>query len=208
METTTLNEMQRDALQEVANIGASHAATALSKMVNRPIQVGIPRIDIVPIEKSIETVPQNDPVVGVFLQMSQETPLYVMVLLSKKSAFYLANLLLNQPEDEIRDDFSEMEQSALMEVSNVMMSSFFDSITSLINVSMIPGPPMIAYDMPAAILDYALIRVGSVADTVLLFETAVNEEGTNTFDVNMFLIPEPQTIELILNKLGMGSDQV
>ncbi len=204
METITLNEMQRDALQEVANIGASHAATSLSKMVNKPIQVGIPRIDVVPIEKSIEAVPQTDPVIGVFLQMSQETPLYVMVLLSKQSAFYLANLLLNQPE-ETRDDFSEMEESALMEVSNVMMSSFFDSITQLINVPMIPGPPVIAFDMPAAILDYALIKVGSVANQVLLFETAVSEEGINTFDVNMFLIPEPQTIDLILEKLGMAS---
>jgi chemotaxis protein CheC len=204
METITLNEMQRDALQEVANIGASHAATSLSKMVNKPIQVGIPRIDLVPIEKSIETVPQTDPVVGVFLQMSKETPLYVMVLLSKESAFYLANLLLNQPEGT-RDDFSEMEESALMEVSNVMMSSFFNSITQLINVSMIPGPPVIAFDMPAAILDYALIKVGSVANQVLLFETAVSEEGNNTFDVNMFLIPEPQTIDLILEKLGMNS---
>jgi chemotaxis protein CheC len=204
METMKLNEMQRDALQEVANIGASHAATALSKMVNKPIQVGIPHIDLVPIEKSIETVPQTDPVVGVFLQMSEETPLYVMVLLSKESSFYLANLLLNQPEGT-RDAFSEMEESALMEVSNVMMSSFFDSITQLINVSMIPGPPVIAFDMPAAILDYALIKVGSVANSVLLFETAVSEEGNNTFDVNMFLIPEPQTINLILEKLGMNT---
>ena len=203
-ETISLNEMQRDALQEVANIGASHAATALSKMVNKPIQVGIPRIDVVPIEESINTVPQTDPVVGVLLQMAEETPLYVMVLLSKESAFYLANLLLDQPE-ETRDNFSEMEESALMEVSNVMMSSFFDSITQLINVSMVPGPPVIAFDMPAAILDYALIKIGSVADSVLLFETAVSEEGTNTFDVNMFLIPEPQTIDLILEKLGMNS---
>lgn len=203
IESMNLNEMQRDALQEVANIGASHAATALSKMVNRPIQVGIPRVDVVPIEDSISTVPQIEPVVGIFLQMSEETPLYVMVLLSKNSAFYLANLLLNQPETEVREDFTEMEESALMEVSNVMMSSFFNSLTALINVSMIPGPPVIAFDMPAAILDYALIKVGSVANSVLLFETAVSEEGKHTFDVNMFLIPEPQTITLILEKLGM-----
>jgi len=203
-ETLSINELQRDALQEVANIGASHAATSLSQMVNKPIQVGIPHIDIVPIEKSIETVPQTDPVIGVFLQMAEETPLYVMVLLSKKSAFYLANLLLNQPE-EMRDSFSEMEESALMEVSNVMMSSFFDSITQLINVSMVPGPPVIAFDMPAAILDYALIKVGSVADSVLLFETNVSEEGESTFDVNMFLIPEPKTIELMLEKLGVSA---
>ena len=202
IETLSLNQMPRDSSQEVANIGASHAATALSKMVSKPIQVGIPRIDVVPLEKSVETVPQTDPVIGVFLQMAEETPLYVMVLLSKKSAFYLSNLLLNQPEG-MRDSFSEMEESALMEVSNVMMSSFFDSITELINVSMVPGPPVIAFDMPAAILDYALIKVGSVADTVLLFETAVSEEGKNTFDVNMFLIPEPKTIDLMLHKLGM-----
>jgi chemotaxis protein CheC len=204
IELLSLNEMQRDALQEVANIGASHAATALSKMVNKPIQVGIPKIDVVPIEKSVESIPQQDPVIGVFLQMAEETPLYVMVLLSRESAFYLANLLLNQP-DQNRESFSEMEESALMEVSNVMMSSFFDSITRLINVSMIPGPPVIAFDMPSAILDYALIKVGSVADSVILFETAVSEEGNNTFDVNMFLIPEPKTIELILEKLGMNS---
>ncbi len=204
IETLSLNEMQRDALQEVANIGASHAATALSKMVNRPIQVGIPKIDVVPIEKSVESVPQNDPVVGVLLKMAEKTPLYVMVLLSKESAFYLANLLLNQPSQN-RESFSEMEESALMEVSNVMMSSFFDSITRLINVSMIPGPPVIAFDMPSAILDYALIKIGSVADSVILFETAVSEEGNHTFDVNMFLIPEPKTIHLILEKLGMNT---
>jgi len=204
MKTINLNDMQQDALQEVANIGASHAATALSKMVNKPIQVGIPHIEIVPIEQSITTVPQTDPVVGVFLQMAEETPLYVMVLLSKESAFYLANLLLSQPE-QTRDSFSEMEESALMEISNVMMSSFFDSITQLINVSMIPGPPTIAFDLPGAILDYALIKIGSVADSVLLFETVVSEEGDNTFDVNMFLIPEPKTIDLILQKLGMKS---
>lgn len=204
IETLSLNEMQRDALQEVANIGASHAATALSKMVNRPIQVGIPKIDVVPIEKSVESVPQNDPVVGVLLKMVEKTPLYVMVLLSKESAFYLANLLLNQPSQN-RESFSEMEESALMEVSNVMMSSFFDSITRLINVSMIPGPPVIAFDMPSAILDYALIKIGSVADSVILFETAVSEEGNHTFDVNMFLIPEPKTIQLILEKLGMNT---
>jgi len=204
IESLSLNEMQRDALQEVANIGASHAATALSMMVNKPIQVGIPKIDVVPIEKSVESVPHNDPVIGVFLQMAEKTPLYVMVLLSKESAFYLANLLLNQPSQN-RESFSEMEESALMEVSNVMMSSFFDSITRLINVSMIPGPPVIAFDMPSAILDYALIKIGSVADSVILFETAVSEEGNHTFDVNMFLIPEPKTIQLILEKLGMNT---
>lgn len=203
MKTESLNEIQRDALQEVANIGASHAATALSKMVNKPIQVGIPRIDVVPIEKCIETIPQTDPVIGVFLQMSKKTPLYIMVLLSKKSGFHLAHLLLNQPEI-IRDHFSEMEESALMEVSNVMMSSFFDSITQLINVSMVPGPPMIAFDLPAAILDYALIKVGAIANSVLLFETTISEEGARTFDVDMFLIPEPQTIDIILDKLGLN----
>ncbi len=39
----TLKALQLDALREVANIGAGHAATALSQMTNRTIMIACPR---------------------------------------------------------------------------------------------------------------------------------------------------------------------
>ncbi|MFN2326628.1 MAG: chemotaxis protein CheC, partial [Gemmatimonadales bacterium] len=42
----TLNDLERDALREVANIGAGHAATALSQMTQRTIMIDVPEVEI------------------------------------------------------------------------------------------------------------------------------------------------------------------
>ncbi|HMA82913.1 MAG TPA: chemotaxis protein CheC, partial [Candidatus Thermoplasmatota archaeon] len=39
-----LNEIQLDALQETGNIGCSHAATAVSLMVNEEVEITVPNI--------------------------------------------------------------------------------------------------------------------------------------------------------------------
>src|SRR5437016_5416123 len=41
-----LKALQLDALKEVANIGAGHAATALSQLTNRRIMISVPEINI------------------------------------------------------------------------------------------------------------------------------------------------------------------
>src|SRR2546429_4083282 len=46
-----LKELQIDALREVANIGAGHAATALSQLTNRRIMISVPQINIVRLEE-------------------------------------------------------------------------------------------------------------------------------------------------------------
>ena len=51
--TIVLTDVQRDALQEVANIGASHAATALSQMVNRDIRIGIPSVEVISLDNPL-----------------------------------------------------------------------------------------------------------------------------------------------------------
>ncbi len=43
-----LKPMQLDALREVANIGAGHAATALSQMTGQVIMISVPTINISP----------------------------------------------------------------------------------------------------------------------------------------------------------------
>jgi chemotaxis protein CheC len=41
-----LKALQLDALREVANIGAGHAATALSQMTNRTIMIAVPEVNV------------------------------------------------------------------------------------------------------------------------------------------------------------------
>ncbi|MEM0467080.1 MAG: chemotaxis protein CheC [Candidatus Thermoplasmatota archaeon] len=203
MQELTINDGQRDALQEVANIGASHAATALSRMVNKNIKIGIPKVEVVPLEQIINCVKDQEVVVGIYLRISNEIPTYILLLISKDSAFSLARMLLGEHSETV-GSLTDMDKSALCEVGNVMMCAFFDSITELIGISMIPGPPALAYDMPCAIMDYLIIQMGAVADKVVTFSCNVKEEGKESFDINLFLVPEPKSISIILQKLGMN----
>ena len=204
MQEITLSDLQKDALQEVANIGVAHAATALSKMVNKEIDMGIPHVDLIPLEKTIDCVKNEEVVVAVFLKISNELPCYSLLLISKESAFALSDALMGNIPDPSKQLLSEMDESALKEVGNVMMCAFFDSLAELLQITLIPGPPAFAYDMPAAVLDYVLIQIGQVADQVLVFNTDVKTSKDQDFNINIFLVPEPQSIQIILNKLGMN----
>src|SRR3989442_2347672 len=65
-----LKELQIDALREVANIGAGHAATALSQLTNRKIMISVPQINIVRLEEvpDLLGIPQ-DVVAAVLMHM-------------------------------------------------------------------------------------------------------------------------------------------
>ena len=50
-ELRSLKAIQIDALREVANIGAGHAATALSQMIGETIMISVPRINVSRLEE-------------------------------------------------------------------------------------------------------------------------------------------------------------
>jgi len=203
LEEILLSDMQKDALQELANIGAGHAATVLSQMVNQDIKMGIPSVDIVPLGEIVNYVKDEPIVVGIFLQIKQEIPSYILLLISKESAFSLSDILLGKKPDSSKEILSEMDESALKEVANIMICAFLDSIAELLNLTIIPDPPSLAFDMPIAVMDYILIQIGEVADKVIVFNVDVQEEKGNKFSIDMFLLPEPHSVDILLKKLGV-----
>jgi chemotaxis protein CheC len=66
----TLKAIQMDALREVANIGAGHAATALSQMVGQTIMISVPTINVSRLEDIPPQVAARDePVAAVLMHM-------------------------------------------------------------------------------------------------------------------------------------------
>ena len=203
MDKIILNSDQKDGLQELANIGAGHASTALSKMINREIKMGIPHVKVIPLSEAGNYIRDEHVVVGIFLKISEEIPSYVMLLIPRESAFSLADLLLGNNERSGDFVLSEMDTSALSEVANVMICSFFDSISSMLGMSVVPGPPHLAYDIPEAVLDYVLIQIGEVSNDIFLFNVDLEGEKENNFEIHMFLLPEPDSINTLLDKMGL-----
>ena len=51
-----LNEMQLDALREIGNIGSGNAATALSSMLERSVNIAVPTIKVLDYNAVVETL--------------------------------------------------------------------------------------------------------------------------------------------------------
>ncbi len=196
-----LNSIQIDVLREVGNIGAGNAATALSKMISKRIDMDVPKVNILEFKDVADLVggPEAS-VIGIYFKVTGDITGSIMYLMDKKSARYLTNLLMSrEAENDILD---EMEISALQEVGNILAGSYLSSLSSLTGLKLMVSVPSLACDMAGAILSVPVILFGQVGDKVMLIETDFIE-GSEHVKGNFFLVPDEDSFEILLKSLGV-----
>jgi len=173
---TMLSDFQKDALTEVGNIGIGHATTSLSQMVNKRVWISIPDMKLLPLIEVPALVRNEDPVVGVILQLTGDAKGYLLLLLSKKTAKMLIKLMIGE-SDETKG-FDEMEVSVLMELANIMGGTYISALSNFLSIKIGLSTPSQAYDMSDAIIDQVLGLMAADVNDVLYLKTefTINEE--------------------------------
>jgi chemotaxis protein CheC len=197
-------DFQMDVLKEVGNIGAGHAATALSKLLNKPVDMLVPKVRMVSFEEIAESVGGAEQVViAIFLRVEGETPGNLFFILALESAKKLLRKLVGI---EVVDDehYSEMELSALSEIGNILAGSYLSSLADFTQLYMYPTVPSLAIDMAGAILTYGLLQFGQMGDSALLIDTKFLD-GNDEVEGHFFLIPDPESFDKIFTALGVQS---
>jgi chemotaxis protein CheC len=192
-----------DVLKEVGNIGAGHAATALSKLLDKPVDMLVPTVRMVPFEEISNSVGGSEQVViAIFLRVEGETPGNIFFILSQESAKkMLRNLVGIEVNNE--DSYSEMEISALNEIGNILAGSYLTSLADFTNLYMVPTVPSLAIDMAGAILSYGLLQYGEMGDHALFIDTKFLD-GVDEIEGHFFLIPDPESFQKIFSALGVS----
>lgn len=196
-------DFHMDVLKEVGNIGAGHAATALSRLLDKPVDMLVPTVRMVPFEEISNSVGGSEQVViAIFLRVEGETPGNIFFILSQESAKkMLRNLVGIEVENE--DSYSEMELSALNEIGNILAGSYLTSLADFTNLYMVPTVPSLAIDMAGAILSYGLLQYGEMGDHALFIDTKFLD-GTDEIEGHFFLIPDPESFQKIFSALGVS----
>jgi chemotaxis protein CheC len=194
----TLKALQLDALREVANIGAGHAATALSQMIGETIMISVPRINVSRLD---ELPPQlaspDEPVAAVLMHMLGDLTGRTLLVFPRRTAARLAELLLHRKA--AGDDFSEMERSAIKEAGNILSSAYMNALSDFMGMMLLPSPPSLAIDMSAAVLTTAYLQFGSDKDFVFCVESEFMMSDTEEKLRGFFLLlPDPASLQAIL----------
>ncbi|MFX3632938.1 MAG: chemotaxis protein CheC [Candidatus Pristimantibacillus sp.] len=194
-----------DVLKEVGNIGAGNAATALSRLLNKPVDMAVPKVSLLPFEEIADRVGGSEQVViAVFLRVEGEAPGNMFFIIQEDSAKRLLRQLLSIPIEK-QGAYTDMEMSALCEIGNILAGSYLSSLADFTHLSMAPTVPSIALDMAGAILSYGLVQYGEMGDSALLIETTFLEDRQD-LEGHFFLIPDPESFNKIFKALGVKSE--
>jgi chemotaxis protein CheC len=191
-----LSTVQADAIQELGNIGAAHAATTLSQMLGSSVEMSVPAIKAVDISE-LGNYMGEEAAAMVAFELQGEIPHggYIVFYISRESAIRLTNTMLGLTETD--RPMNEMDESALLEVGNIMVSAFLDATAELLGFIMLPSPPALTVDMAHAAMSSLVAQMGEEIDEVLLFSTELICEE-HKIDSDIIMMPETTTLARIV----------
>jgi chemotaxis protein CheC len=203
-ELRSLKALQIDALREVANIGAGHAATALSQMIGETIMITVPRINVSRLEEVRPQLgPPDEPVAAVLMYMLGDLTGRTLLVFPRRTAQRLASLLLRAKITE--DDFSDMAQSAIKEAGNILSSAYMNALSDFMGMMLIPSPPSLAVDMSSAVLTTAHLQFGTDKDFVFCVESELLMDNLDEHLRGYFLLlPDSASLYAILRAVRVA----
>jgi len=199
-----LHALQRDALREVANIGAGHAATALSQLTNRTIMISVPQVNIARIEEVPEVLGKPDDVIAaVLMHMMGDLTGRTLVVFPEPSARTLCDILLRKPFGTTKA-FGAMEQSGLKEVGNILSSAYLNALSDFMGMMLVPSVPSLAIDLCGAVLTSTFMNFGFDRDYIFCVETEFLLDDPNVHIRGHFLLlPDLASLRAIFDAIRL-----
>ena len=196
-----VNEMYFDVLRELGNIGAGNATTSLASMINAKIDMSVPKVELMEAsELSSAICPEDEIIVGIFLEVTNDITGSMMFLMKMDSARYLVNRLMGKdPQND--EPFDEMDLSAMKEIGNIIAASYLIALSGMTNLTILPSVPYISVDMAGAILSVPAIQFGQYGNNALLIETEFGDDYR--IGGYFILMPEEESYSKILASLGI-----
>lgn len=198
-----LKDSELDILREIGNIGAGNAVTALAKLLNKRVEMSVPRIKILDFKDIPEIL--GDPemsVAGILLGMNGDLTGNILFIMKLESAHSLVNILMGKQDIDQEVEFNEIEISALKETGNILAGSYLSALSTMLNLNITPSTPELCIDMAGAILSVPAIAFGSWGESVLYIENKFSD-GTQSVGGEFFLIPDVESYEILLRALGV-----
>lgn len=126
-----IDEVHKDTMAEVGNISMGSAATTLSQLVNKRIQITTPRVRLTTMGEIRKQYPIPSLVIIVrYLEGLQGEN---MLIVKETDALTISGLMMGMEPSEMPENLGDMELSALTEAMNQMMGSASTAMSDFLN---------------------------------------------------------------------------
>lgn len=203
MEENRYTALEIDCLREVVNIGGGNAATSLSRLIDRPINMTVPIIEVLSYEEVYKNIMAEDEVVNtVIMNMigdGEGTFLYVASIATMEG---VAKMMMAS-QDEMSEEMSEeIKNSAFLELVNITVSSFLNAVSKMMDVNLITTIPLQVTDMFGSILSSVYMETEYYDENIMIIKNEFSYNG-NKIESSLYFVPRPGVLEKLFKILGV-----
>ena len=199
-----LNEKHLDVLSELGNIGAGNAATSLSAMIDGEVGVSVPSVKILSYEEAIRSVGDPESLgLAVMIRYSGEVQGIMLFLLEYEDAKGIAERMMEEAgKSDNSVGLSDMKISTIMEIGNILGSSYLGSISALTGLDLAVSVPYICIDMIGAIMSAPMLEYSVDNSRILLVDEGVSIDESCLMS-HVILLADIPSLNKILSRLGI-----
>lgn len=203
-----ITDMHLDILKEIGNIGAAHAATSLSQLLSRQVDMHVPSVELVTFDEMFDLAGGADEtVVGIYLRIDGDLSGSMFFMLPLESANRFIQILTGEEFFDFHTPpFSEIGVSSMQELGNILSGSYLSALSDFTSLKIYPTVPSLSVDMVGAIISFGLIEVSQYSDEVIVINTEIHGEGEledERIHGHFFLLPDPSSYKTIFRSLGV-----
>ena len=200
-----LNALQLDAIGEVASIGAGNAATALSNLLNQPVKIDVPKATLMDFDQAVGILGGPETIAcGIMVRLTGDLNGIILYLQELDFINIVLESVLSRTV-EAYEQLSEMEISALVEIGNIGISSYMNSLAAFAGMSIQLSVPAFCINMAGAIISVPMATLGYETDEIMLLDGNF-KCGGHAVSSKLLLSPDISSLDKLLHRLGVGSE--
>jgi chemotaxis protein CheC len=197
MATSRYNDLQLDALRELANIGSGTAGTALSSLLGRPVVISVPNAAALDLVDAVDAAGAPEDVVwAVVVTVHGDLEATALLVIGDQDAAAICALLGVVPD-------SDTGRSALEEVGNILVASYVGALVSMTGFVLEMRPPTSARDMLGALVSTVLAARSEGRDFAIMLDSELGLED-DAISLSFMLLPTPDGVSELLHRIGLG----
>jgi chemotaxis protein CheC len=133
---TTLDELERDALTEVVNIGVSRAAVSLRKMIRQQVLLSVPAVEIVTHRAAAALIGQreSEDLVAVRQDFEGAFSGRALLIFPESRSMELVRAVVG--DDVGAEDLPDLEIEALSETGNIILNNCLGTMANMLQRSL------------------------------------------------------------------------
>lgn len=201
-----LNSLELDTLREIGSIGTGNAATSLSDLIGKQVRIKMPEVRIMGYNEAIEWIGGPEKITaGVLVKLGGQVN---GIILSVQQLEFVNLVLESMLGAGVEDypDLHEMENSALVEVGNIMISTFVNALSELAAVDIQLTVPAFTVDMQGAIMAVPMAEYGGQSNYIMTIGGDFVCEGKEV-PCRLLLSPDIRSLNFLLRKLGVSDGE-